>query len=395
MATETVETREKLTDPRVEAALSRALQGGEVGLQVAAYLHGEPIIDTWGGVIEPGGDTLVVSDTLFNIFSVTKVLAVSGLHLQVERGLVEYDAPVVRYWPEFGAHGKERATVRDIITHRAGVPQMPADITPEKLGDWDWIVQRLADTEPLVEPGTKNTYHSYTFGWLVGEIIRRSDPRHRSVGDFLREEICAPLGIESFYVGLPASEEHRVAPLTYPVRPTPPAEGDPRWLAAPKQVNFVPEIYNRSDVRAACILGAGGIADARSVASFFSLLAGRGQTNGVRLLSEDRVLSFLAPRPDHDSIDFIFSGVMLVGMGGIMVHPRGVVSAREGERILCGVGAGSSIGWADVDTGLSFAMCHNRMVVNPVMAATQKSDAPDPPFAELGDVLREIAAERS
>jgi len=389
------DVRTKLTDPRVEDALERVLRGGEVGLQVAAHLRGEPLIDTWGGVMDADSGRPVDGDTLFTIFSVTKAVTVLAAHLQLERGLLEWDAPVARYWPEYGTNGKEKITVGDVILHRAGVPQMPEDVTPERLCDWDWMIGRLQAMTPIVEPGTVNTYHSYTFGWLVGELVRRSDPAHRPFGTFIQEELCAPLGIDSLFLGIPDDVEDRVATLVYPVRPTPPPEGDGRWLAAPKAVNFVPEIYNRPDVRRATLGASGAIANARSVAKIFALIAGRGAVGDTRLLSEDRVLRFLEPRPDYESPDYIFSGVMLVGKGGMHTDPRGVIRRREGERFVCQVGAGSSLGWADLDTGLSLAFTHNRMIVNPVMAATQKSDVPDPPFAELADLVRDIAAERS
>jgi CubicO group peptidase (beta-lactamase class C family) len=389
------ESRAKLTDPRVEEALERVVAEGEVGIQVAAFLNGERMVDTWAGVTATGGETEVDGETLFTIFSVSKAVAACALHLQVERGLLDYDAPVGRYWPEYAQNGKEDITVREVLLHRAGMPHMPEDVTPERLCDWDWMVARLAEMTPLVTPGTRNTYHSYTFGWLVGEIVRRSDPAYRPFGEFVQEELCAPLGIDSLYLGIPPEEEHRVATLVYPNRPTPPPANDRRWLAAPLAVNFVPEIYNRSDIRRACLPASGGIANARSVATLFGMIAGQGELNGTRLLSRKRVLSFLDPRPDHESIDFIFSGVMLVGMGGMHVDPRGVVRNRAGERIVCQVGAGSSLGWANLDSGLSFAFCHNRMIVNPVMAATQNSKVLEPPFAELGDALRDLAAERS
>lgn len=386
--------RSRTTDPRIEAELERVLAAGEVGIQVAAWRHGELLVDTWAGVTEPGGTQPVTDRTLFNVFSVTKTPTVTALHLQVERGLLEYDAPVVEYWPEYGAAGKERTTVRDVITHRAGLVQMPPAVTPETIGDWDRLVGELAATAPLVEPGTRNAYHSYTFGWLVGELVRRTDPRHRDFGTFLREEVFAPVGVTQFWAGLPASEEYRVGQLSYPDRPTPLPHDDPRWVAAPEAVGFTPEVYSLSAVRRACIPGTGGIADAWSVARFFGLLAGRGEINGVRLLSEDRVLSLLEDRPDHHGVDAVYGGVMLVGNGGIMTDPRGVVTKRPGERILCAVGAGSSLGWADVDSGLSFAIAHSRMVINPVMARIQGAGRVAPPFAGLADIIRTISDER-
>lgn len=247
----------------------------------------------------------------------------------------------------------------------------------------------------MYEPGKVNAYHAYTFGWILGETVRRSDPQARPFNQYIQDELCQPLGIDSLFLGVPPEREDDVIDLVYPSPPPPPAEGDPRWAGAPREINFTPAIYNLPLIRRACIPGAGGIANALSIARLFSLIAGRGEVDGIRLLSADQVTRFLGPRPDHESKDPIYGGTMLVGMGGIMVHPRGVVDTHLEERVVCQVGSGSSLGWADLDSGLSLAFCHNRMVVNPVMAQTRGDDVPTPPFVALGEALREVAAERS
>ncbi|MET0995581.1 MAG: serine hydrolase domain-containing protein [Mycobacterium sp.] len=385
--------RRKLSDPRVDEALEAAQGAGEQGLQVAAFVHGRPIVDTWHG--EDASGHAVGSDSLFSIFSVTKAVTALAVHRQVALGRLSYEQPISEVWPEFGAHGKERVTVQDALTHRSGIPQMPEGVTPERMADWDWMTRGIASLTPLYPPGRTNAYHSYTFGWILGEAVRRSDPAARPFGTYVQEELCVPLGIDSLFLGVPQERLHNIHDLVYPAPAAPPPEDDPRWRAAPRAVGFGPATYNQEVVRKACIPGAGGIADARSVARLFALISGRGEVDGVRLLSEQQVLRFLEPRPDHEAPDPTFGGVMLVGMGGMHVHPRGVVAVRPGERIVCQVGAGSSIGWADVDSGLSFAITHNRMVVNPVMAATTAAVVSEPPFVELGDALREIAREHT
>ncbi|MDB6103155.1 MAG: beta-lactamase, partial [Gammaproteobacteria bacterium] len=150
-------------------------------------------------------------DTLFNVYSVTKAVAAVALHIQADRGLIDYTAPVTRYWPEYGAHGKGATTVRDVLTHRACVPQMPAEVTPERMCNWDWMARAIAALEPIAPPGSKTLYLSMTFGWMVGELVRRTDPAHRSLGRFIREEIATPLGITDLWVGIPDSAEVRIA----------------------------------------------------------------------------------------------------------------------------------------------------------------------------------------
>ena len=185
--------------------------GNEIGLQVAAYVNGELAVDAWSGVANQATGQPVDGDTLFTSWSTTKGFVATCLHILADRGRVDYDAPIARYWPEFGAHGKEAATVRDALTHRAGVPQMPDDATPEMMTDWEAMCAAIASLAPLWQPGTTVCYHAWTFGWIIGELVRRIDGR--PIAQFAREELCQPLGITDFYLGIPEAVESRVAPL--------------------------------------------------------------------------------------------------------------------------------------------------------------------------------------
>src|SRR5262249_2602758 len=157
------------------------------------------------------GDELIVdarigeapADAVFPVFSVSKAVTALAVHLQAERGLLDVEAPIAAYWPEYAANGKERVTIRHVLSHRGGVPELPPDVTPERVADWDWMVARLAEAEPLFEPGTTNAYHSLSFGWLLGEVVCRTDPEGRPFARFVQEELCAPLRIESFWFGIP------------------------------------------------------------------------------------------------------------------------------------------------------------------------------------------------
>ena len=179
--------------------------GREIGVQVAAYLDGRLVVDSWAGLADAQTGRKVDGDTLFNMFSVTKPMAATALHIQVARGLVDYDALVTDYWPEYGVNGKEKTTVRHILTHRAGIPQMPEGMTPERMCDWDWMTGEIAKLTPLAPPGEKALYLSMTFGWLVGEIVRRTDPAKRGISQFIHDEIALPLNAPDIYVGLPDS----------------------------------------------------------------------------------------------------------------------------------------------------------------------------------------------
>ena len=197
-----------------QQAIDAAIREGEVGIQFAVYKAGKLVVDVWGGLADDTTGRKVDADTLFNVFSVTKAITATALHIQADRGLVSYDAPIAQYWPEFAAHGKGKATVRDALSHRTGVPQMPDGVTPAQMADYDWMVARMADMKPLFEPGTTNAYHSYTWGWIVAEVVRRTDPKKRPFREFVQDEIVRPLGIKDLWLGIPAAAEPRVARMT-------------------------------------------------------------------------------------------------------------------------------------------------------------------------------------
>lgn len=361
----------------VAVALDRALELGEVGVQVAAYADGELVADAWAG--ETGHGTAVDGDTLFPIFSVTKAVTATALHIQARRGLVAYDAPVCRYWPEYGVNGKDAITVRHVLSHRAGVPQMPGGVTPERMLDWEWMTARLAEATPAFPPGTRNTYLSMTFGWLVGEVVRRTDPAHRPFAQFVREEICDPLGMDSFFLGVPESERARIARLSYPIAfPDPLPDGSLVQSATPEAVRLLPDPYNRADVHGGVVPAVGGISNARSLARFFAMIANDGELDGVRLLEHERVRGFREPRPDYDTPDETYGRQMPVGTSGFWLRAPGVTPSREPLEILAHTGAGGSIGWAELGTRFGAAICHNRMFGAGV----------EPPFRALGEALR-------
>ena len=172
-------TRPDLVEPFRNAVERSIREGGEVGIQVAAYSDSNLVVDIWAGIADPMAAREVKADTLFPTFSVIKAVTATALHLQVSRGLVDYDAPVARYWPEFAANGKGKLTVRHVLHHRSGVWQMPEAVTPERLADYDWMVDAIARLPPIFEPGTRNGYQGLTFGWMISEVyavpIRKAD----------------------------------------------------------------------------------------------------------------------------------------------------------------------------------------------------------------------------
>lgn len=371
----------------VKSAIDAAIfDGGELGIQVAAYRDGKLVIDVWGGIADASGSP-VSGDTLFNVFSVTKAVTAVAVHLQAERGLLDYDEPIASYWPEFSAMGKGAATVRHALTHQSGVPQMPPGTSPETMCDWDAMCEGIAASAPSFPIGGDPAYHSVTFGWILGEIVRRTDPRNRTFGRFVRDEIAAPLEIADLWIGMPDHVENRIARLRNDNAgdPRPPADSD-FVRSVPLNTQLVPEVFERPDVRRACIPAVGGIFTARSSARFWAMLANGGELDGVRLLSAERVSTFNRPRPGNSSPDPVYFGMpMPLSEAGFWLgEALPPVAAVKNPRAICCPGAGGSIGWADLDERVSVAICHNRML--------NRRGSLDHPLVPVADAVRRALA---
>ena len=287
---------------RVQAILDRAVsEGKERGVQFAAYLNGKPAVDAWSGIANAADGSKVDGSTLFPVFSTTKGIAATVVHLLVERGLVSYDTPIADVWPEFGVHGKHLITLRQALNHSAGVPQMPRGIGFAEMCDWDTISTAIARLTPLWEPGTRIEYHAMTYGWIVGEVARRVDGR--PFAQLLEEELKRPLGDEDLYVGISDAVEERVAILEHPGCPIPDPdttipESVPSWMGP------LYGIMNRPDVRRACIPASGGIASARSIARHYAALL-PGGIDGVSLLPLERIRVATQPQaPEKPGGDY-------------------------------------------------------------------------------------------
>ncbi len=201
-------------EPVRDAFVANFERGEEVGASVAVTLDGRPVVDLWAGDADEHGRAWA-EDTIVNVYSTTKTMAATCMLVLVDRGELDLDAPVARYWPEFAANGKDGVLVRHVMGHTAGVPGFDPPVTVEALYDWDEACENLAAQSPWWEPGTVSGYHAVTQGNLEGEILRRITGR--SIGTFFREEVAEPLGAD-FHIGLPASEDDRVATLVPPRR---------------------------------------------------------------------------------------------------------------------------------------------------------------------------------
>jgi CubicO group peptidase (beta-lactamase class C family) len=270
---------------KVRATLEGLVKSGpEIGLQVAAYLDGKLVVDAWAGLADEAKKTPVNGDTLFMLSSTTKGVTATCMHVLVEKHKLDYDMPIVKVWPEFGAHGKDKATLRHALSHQTGVPQTPVGYTPDWLADWDKMCRGIADLTPMFPIGQRTAYHSLNYGYINGEILRRVDGR--AIGQFLQDEICKPLKINGLYLGVPDGEMHRVAVLKD--GPPAPAAYDASMVGEPAG-SYVAKVFNRPEVIKAAIPGSGGIMSARGLARHYAMLANWGELDGVQILPETRI----------------------------------------------------------------------------------------------------------
>ncbi len=345
---------------RVTAALEELIASGvESGLQVAAYHHGELVVDTWAGLADVESGRPVDGGTLFTSFSCTKGVTATAVHILVERGVISYDEPIAAHWPEFARRGKQHATIRHALTHRVGVPHMPDGVTPESMSDWDGMCEAIAALEPLWEPGARTGYHAYTFGWILGEVIRRADGR--PINQFVQEEICAPLGLDGIHLGIDDATEPRVATLVDGPRPADAPAAPPDALIAraiPPAVGILAEPYNNPVVRRAALPAHGGLMNARSLARLYAALAGGGELDGARILPADRVRT--ATRLQTDDLDLAIQQPVRKALG---YFQSGAISAMGPRMTAFGhPGAGGAIGFADPEHEFAFALTKSSLV---------------------------------
>lgn len=334
--------------------------GREVGASFAATLGGEPVVDLWAGFADAARTRPWQRDTIVNVFSTTKAVTALCAHVLVDRGQLDLDAPVARYWPAFAANGKGAISARHLLSHTAGLAALRTRLTPESFFDWETMTAALAAERPWWEPGTANGYHALTYGYLVGELVRRIDGR--TLGTFARDEIARPLAAD-FHIGLAAGEDHRVAEMI------PPTEAEragsaslspaPDSLMAAVMGNppMTPEVANLPAWRRAEIPAANGHGNARSVARIMSALACGGTLDGVRVLSRDTI-----ERAIEEQIyqpDLVLGFPIRWGLGFMLNSPTLPVSPNP--HTFGHGGWGGSLGFADLDAAASWSYVMNKM----------------------------------
>lgn len=337
---------------RVQEVLDELVaNGAETGLQVAVHHRGHRVVDAVAGVSDGATGRPVTPKTPFFSFSTAKGAAALIAHLLVRNGLLGYDTPVARVWPEFGVNGKDAATLRHVLTHTAGVPAMPGGLGLTDLADWPRVCTAIAEAEPRWRPGTRTGYHSFTFGFLVGEIARRvtGQPMRRLLHDW----VAAPLGIvDELYFGVPATELTRLARLEdAEPRPAEPARHDN--ILAPWERQARASTGNSPDFLQADIPSV-GTCTARGIATVYAAVL------DGRLIAADQLaeLSALA----FEGTDQVFGNPARLALG----YPLGRVGAPadEAPTTFGWPGGGGSYAYANPATGTSFAVTKNRLTAD-------------------------------
>jgi CubicO group peptidase (beta-lactamase class C family) len=345
--------------------------GLEVGAAFSAYHRGKKVVDLWGGQFDPTSGKDWEEDTIALVYSTTKGATAICANRLAQEGRLDVNAPVATYWPEFAKAGKEAIPVDWLLSHRAGLAWVDAPLTLPEVLAWDPMIHALEAQTPVWEPGTQHGYHAVTYGYLVGEVIRRISGR--SVGTYFREEVGDPLGLD-FWIGLPAENESRVSPLTggfSALGGDGDSEMDPETAASlaaligpdsmlGKALSGGGAFANTDDfntpaVHAAEIPAAGGIGDARSIARMYAACV--GEVDGIRLLTPEQVADATTQRTEGPDV-VILNLDLQFGLGFFV--PSSLLQLG-GPKSFGHFGMGGSMGWADPEVELGFGYVMNRM----------------------------------
>jgi CubicO group peptidase (beta-lactamase class C family) len=362
----------------VARALERQLRRGpRGGAAVCVYHHGEKVVDIWGGVKDAAGMPWQ-ADTMSVSFSTTKGVTATALHILVDRGLLDYDDPVAKYWPEFASAGKERVTVRHLLCHQAGLYGIRAMIDDAaRMRDWAYMTDVLARSAPAIPPGSASAYHGITYGWLVGELIQRVSGR--PFAEVIQRELVAPLELDGLYVGAPPAAAARAAALLVPQNGQRRMGGlDARLrrvqrvlslLRVPVDLRRITEAlmppgiesfeWASPETLAASIPAANGLFTARALAKLYAALADGGALDGVRLLSSATLAR--ATEVQTRRIDLVVPFPMHWRLG----YHRAATTRGTPPRAFGHYGFGGSGGWADPDRRLAMAMVLNSGIGTP------------------------------
>jgi CubicO group peptidase (beta-lactamase class C family) len=343
----------------VRRALARNLDSGEeLGASLALDIDGDIVIDLWGGFCDEKRTTPWSERTITNVWSSTKTVTSLAALMLVDRGELDVDAPVARYWPEFAAAGKQDILVRQLMSHSSGVSGLDQPAVVEDLYDWQTATSRMAAQAPWWEPGTASGYHALNYGHLVGEVVRRVSGK--PLKQFVAEEIAGPLGAD-FQIGAAESDWGRIAdvvpppPLPFDLASLDPDGPTVKTLTGPV---VEADVANTPGWRRADIGAANGHGNARSVARVMSVVARGGEVDGVRLLSPQTI--DLIFREQQNGIDLVLGVPLRLGMG-YGLPQRDMLPWIPDDRICFWGGWGGSMIVLDVGRRMTISYMMNKM----------------------------------
>jgi CubicO group peptidase (beta-lactamase class C family) len=359
----------------VADAFRRNLNSGqELGAAVAVYRDGRKVVDLWGGVRDGTTQAPWQEDTVVNVFSTTKGVASLAVAHAASRGLLDYDAKVADYWPEFAQAGKAAITVRQLLSHQAGLVAIKPPLTLADIADTAVLSERIAAQKPAWSPGTRHGYHAVTLGWYESELIRHVDPRGRTIGRYFADELAGPLGLD-FFIGLPQSvDRNRVArlkafalkDLVWHMNTMPPLFAAAMFnkYSLPARAFVVAagitsaEAFNRDELRIVEMPAVNGTATARSIAKIYGAAASAGGDLGLSRPVQD-ALEAPAAQPTKGVRDRVIHADTTYSLG--FGKPTSTFVFGSSGKAFGWPGAGGSFGFADPDTGVGFGYVMNRM----------------------------------
>lgn len=348
---------------QVEALFRKQIDEGlHPGAGLAVYRYGNLVLDINGGIANTDKAQPVTDETMFVLMSSTKPITAACLFILKDRGSLAWDDPVIKFWPEFGQHGKQDVTINHILTHRGGFPETPKTLPWKDWSDWGKVVRAMEEAVPSLPPGEVLAYHPINYGWVVAELVRRIDGR--PFDQFLAQEVTGPLGMNNTYVGLPADLQDRVSKM--------------HLMEEDADANGYVPIFNRPEVHRSIVPGANGIASAGDLARFYALLERGGTLDGAKLFGDDTVKEATTLRVEGTDASLGLFAQRSFGLA--LGDERMGKSQGDPIRTFGHGGAGTSVGWADFETGLAVGYITNGF---------RASDANNPRLAAISQAIRD------
>lgn len=358
------------------AAVRRAFaenlaSNGDVGAAVAVTIDGETVVDLWGGWADRARTRPWERDTLVTVYSTTKGLTAIAAHRLVEEGKLDLNKPAAHYWPEFAQAGKADVPVHMLLSHRAGLPTVDRKLPPGAIYDWEMMTNALAESTLFWEPGTRHGYHGLTYGWLVGELVRRVSGT--TFGTFFRTELAMPLRLDA-HIGIGPEHDHRIAEMIAPEvtpevierRAMIESRLDPKILAAQGNIQLEPDVHNSEGWKRSEIPAANGHSDARSLARVYGALSMNGEIDGVHVLSPEAIRDATAEQAAGPDAMLQWNTRFAQGFWLSTIDaPMGPSSRNFGHP-----GSGGSVGFADPDRHIGFGYVMNRMKAGLLVGGT-------------------------